>query len=98
MTRPDTDQQAIVDKLTAAGFSVEKIGRPLDLLIGRDNVTLLAEVKQMPGPRGGKSGKGQKLRVSQAEFIETWKGSRPVVLTLDDCVETATRALGREAR
>lgn len=94
MTRPDADQQAILKKLKAAGFSVELIGRPLDLLIGKNNVTLLAEVKGRPGPKGGVSGKGRQLRPSQVKFFETWKGSQPVVLTLDDCVETATRALG----
>lgn len=97
-TRPDTDQPEIVKRLKQAGFSVELIGRPLDLLIGREGVTLLAEVKGRPGPKGGVSGKGRQLRDSQRKFIEEWRGSRPLVLVLDSCVEKALEAIEGERR
>ena len=82
----DTDALEVARTLRAIGASVEHIGRPLDQLVGYRGVTMLVEVKQPPGPRGGKSAKGQKLRATQEEFIANWRGAKPLVVTRENCV------------
>lgn len=94
-TRPDRDAAAVVAALRKIGASVFVSGRPLDLIVGLDGVTMLVEVKAPPGPRGGASKDGQQLRPSQTEFIDSWRGAPPLVVTLDDCVERVLVAAGR---
>jgi hypothetical protein len=70
----DGNQQAIMDYLQAHGFSVESIGRPLDLLAGKDGRTYLIEVKL---PKA-------KLRPSQEKFLASWRGHAAVIRDLTD--------------
>ena len=88
--RADSNQQTIVKTLRAVGASVHPIcsaggtreGLP-DLLVGWQRRTLLLEVKAAGG----------RLRETQREWAETWRGSPPVtVWTPGD----ALRALGLE--
>jgi hypothetical protein len=72
--RIDGNQQAIMDYLQAHGFSVESIGRPLDLIAGKDGRTYLIEVKL---PKG-------KLRPSQEKFLASWRGHAAVIRDLTD--------------
>ena len=95
--RQDTTQGAVVAALRSLpGCTVEVIGRPLDLLVGWRGVTVLAEVKQPPGPRGGTSDLGQRLRPSQRAFVERWRGAPPLVLTVDNCIEKITAEVDRQ--
>lgn len=82
----DRDAPEVAKKLRAAGATVRHIGDPLDLLVGLDGVTMLVEVKQPPGPKGGTSDHGQKLTENQVEFIDRWRGAPPLVVTVLDCV------------
>lgn len=75
---PDT-----VAMLKAYGWSVSRLqpvgndhGLP-DLVIGKHGVTTLAEVKNPPGPRGGR--KGKRLTDHQEKWHREWRGS-PVLL------------------
>lgn len=83
--RVDANQAAIVSALRAAGATVWIIGRPLDLLVGFNGVTLLIEVKD-PKSAYGKKGANR----NQREFMETWTGG-PVCLV--DGPEAALRAI-----
>lgn len=97
-TRADKGQAEIVLDLRRIGASVEVIGHPLDLLVGLHGVTLLVEVKRPPGPKGGRSGSGQHLRDTQKRFIESWRGSTPLVVTELDAVEQVVAAVERLRR
>lgn len=70
----DRNQKAIMDYLQAHGFSVASIGRPLDLIAGKDGRTYLIEVKL---PKA-------KLRPTQEKFIATWRGHAVIIRDLDD--------------
>jgi hypothetical protein len=70
----DGNQQEIVDYLQAHGFSVESIGRPLDLIAGKDGRTYLIEVKR---PKA-------KLRPTQEKFLAIWRGHAAVIRDLND--------------
>ena len=74
--RVDTDQAAIVARLRAAGYSVLSLsgmgkGCP-DLLIGKDGVNYLCEVKAIKG----------KLTPEQEKFLNEWQGI-VTILTLE---------------
>lgn len=97
-TRTDKGQAEIVLDLRRIGASVAIIGHPLDLLVGLHGVTLLVEVKREAGPKGGRSGSGQHLRESQKKFIDSWRGSTPLVVTQHDAVEQITAAVERLRR
>jgi hypothetical protein len=75
--RKDANQDEIVLALRAAHRSVDIIGEPLDLLVGWPGHNLLMEVK-MPG---------EKLRPSQVEFFERWKGPKCVVFSLEEALQ-----------
>ncbi len=94
-TNKDTDHDAVVAKLRALGATVVESFKPLDLLVGYLGVTMLVEIKGAPGPRGGRSKRGQKLRDSQSDFIATWQGAPPLVVTLADCVEQVEAEMRR---
>jgi len=75
----DLTEPVIVLALMQAGFSVTRIsGADVpDLLIGRNGITTLAEVK---------TGKA-KLKPGQAKFAAEWRGAKPLVLrSLDDAL------------
>jgi hypothetical protein len=86
VARVDMNQDAIISALRAAGASVEVIGRPVDLLVGFRNSTLLVEVKN-PDSRYGKKGANS----NQREFMDAWRGG---AVCLVDGPESALRALG----
>src|SRR5689334_6576084 len=92
-SRIDSDQAAVCKILRSNGWSVEIIGHPVDLVIGKYGVTLLAEIKAEPGPRGGISKKGQKLNEDQEAFFKNWKGS-VVLLRLSSCLFDAEASVG----
>jgi Holliday junction resolvase len=74
--RVDSDQSAIVARLRAAGYSVLSLsgigkGCP-DLLVGKDGVNYLCEVKASTG----------KLTPEQEQFFTQWQGS-VTILTLE---------------
>jgi hypothetical protein len=68
--RRDANEQLIVDALQLRGAHVDKLDRPVDLLIGYEGVTVLAEVK---GPKAAVKGK-------QLTWLSTWRGGRRCVL------------------
>jgi hypothetical protein len=81
----DENQALIVDALRKAGATVWIIGLPVDLLIGCNGVTALAEVKRIEGKRKPRAAGYTDL---QREFMATWRGG--TVATLTD-VEGALR-------
>ena len=70
----DGNQREIMDYFQAHGFSVISIGRPLDLIAGKDGRTYLIEVKL---PKA-------KLRPTQEKFLATWRGHAAVIRDLND--------------
>jgi hypothetical protein len=70
----DGNQQEIVDALEAGGCTVYKIGRPLDLIAGKNGRSYLFEVKL---PKG-------KLRATQQAFFATWKGHAGILRSVED--------------
>jgi hypothetical protein len=78
--RVDANQTAVCSALTAAGYQVEVIGKPLDLLVGNERTKLLMfqEVK-VPG--------GKPTQFQQG-FFKRWAGY-PVSLV--DSPEAALR-------
>lgn len=73
----DIAEPEVVKTLRKCGFSVERIDRPVDLLVGvpRTRRTYLVEVK---------TGK-RKLNENQREFVDVWRGSE--IVTLRDAQE-----------
>lgn len=69
----DGNEAEIIDALERVGATVEKIGRPLDLLVGYQGRTFLLEVKTARGA----------IRPSQSEFIARWRGHAVVVRSVD---------------
>ena len=79
--RADDNQQEIVDALRDIGVSVLVLsqvgfGCP-DLLIGWRKNNYLLEIKTENG----------KLRKSQIEFFDTWKGRVFIVRSVDEAIE-----------
>lgn len=89
-TRGDRGSDTVVAALRAVGASVFVVGRPLDLLVGLDGVTMLVEVKASDGPPSKRA-----LSPSQEKFIEEWKGGTPLVVDERNCVAVVLRAVGR---
>jgi hypothetical protein len=73
-SRRDPNEAIITAALRAAGCVVVKLepndraGVP-DLCVGKAGRWYLMEVKSPAGPRGGDSGKGQRLNKAQDEFV-----------------------------
>jgi len=65
--RKDTLQESVVEGLRAAGFQVEIIERPVDLMYASNGRSGLLEVKK----RGKETRKDQK---AQQDFVRGWPG------------------------
>jgi Holliday junction resolvase len=77
--RRDTNETAIVTALEGVGCSVYRLsqaGIP-DLLVGRQGVTYLLEVKERKGS----------LTEDQETFFESWNGCAAVVRTVEEALE-----------
>lgn len=79
--RVDATQAAIVDALRRYGASVEIIGLPVDLAIGCNGRTVLAEVKTETG----------KLKPHQAAFLDSWRGDACVLRSESDALALVRR-------
>jgi hypothetical protein len=81
--RRDKAERPIIDALRACGFSVEPLSRKGcgDLLLGRQGITRVAEVKTDDEP----------LNVDQREWWGAWRGNGCIVLrTPGDAVTLST--------
>ena len=76
--RVDANQSPIIAGLRKAGCTVEVIGKPLDLLVGRAGLNYLLEVKNA-------SGRDQ-IEPGQAKFLREWNGQAAVVHSLQDAL------------
>ena len=79
--RTDTAEPAHVAYLEAHGAQVEKIGRPLDLLVTFRGHTGVADSKTGNGP----------LTPNQKKFLARWRGISAVLRTEADCDEFLKR-------
>lgn len=70
----DSNQAEIVAALEACGFTVEPLGRPVDVAAGKQGQTFLIEIKRPTA----------KLRASQLDFIARWRGHVCVLRSVDD--------------
>jgi len=88
---PQTDkaQKDIVLALRKLGYSVEIIKLPLDLLIGKNGINVLIEIKN-PKAVGQTAGK---LSEKQEKFFQTWQGQCAVASSIEE-VLINLKALG----
>ena len=78
----DFNQKEIVDELRQQGYSVEIIGRPVDILVASKKTRLatnfLFEIKRP----------GEKPRTpSQKEFLKNWPGQVRIIETAEEAIE-----------
>lgn len=85
--RRDVGERDIIDALKAIGATVVQLDKPVDLLVGYCGRNYLLEVKAPPGPDGGQSTTGQKLKPAQVEFVLKWGGQVEVVTSSAEAVE-----------
>ena len=74
----DGNEQDIVDAFRKHGCTVERMDKPMDLLVGYRGTTRLVEVKL--------EGKG--LNDKQEEWASGWRGDLTIVRSVDDVTET----------
>ena len=82
--RKDGNERDIVKALRAIGCDVERIGRPVDLLVGYRALNFLLEVKDPHGDN--------RLSDGQKEFIQLWRGQVRVVRSAAEAVRLVTEA------
>lgn len=82
--RKDANQAEIVKALERIGCTVEKIGRPVDLLVGYQARNLLLDVKN-PATGHGKT-------PAQRKFFERWRGQVRIVHSVDEALELVTES------
>ncbi len=75
--RADHNQNEIVKALEAIGCTVYKIGRPVDLLVGRNARNWLIDCKSRTG----------KLTPFQDTFFKEWKGQVRIARTADEAIK-----------
>lgn len=90
--RVDSNQKTIVDAYKLYGFSVADLsaagdGFP-DLVVGKFGRSWLVEVKTLNG----------KLRKTQKEFRENWRGCYRVSRTINDVIRHAKEALNEHEK
>lgn len=72
--RRDEAEPEVVSTLKQCGFSVERIDRPVDLLVGFRRRMWAVEVKS------GSKGYGKRLNANQQAFADGWRGPDVVIL------------------
>ena len=95
----DANEKPIVDALIGIGATVERLDKPVDLLVGYRGRNLLLEVKRPAGPRGGTHGRN--LTPEQVEFFRTWRGQRCVVRNVNEALQAigaVSAIVGRDCR
>ena len=75
--RADANQGEIVKALESIGCTVYKIGRPVDLVVGRQSRNWLIDCKSRTG----------KLTPFQKVFFETWKGQVRICRTPEEAIK-----------
>lgn len=86
--RTDSNKQEIVDFLRAAKCSVYDLKQPVDLLVGKNNRTVLCELKD-----GRKPPSAQKYTQAQESFMATWRGGAVVTIRDIEGAKTLVRML-----
>lgn len=85
----DASEPEIVAALLQCGFSVERLDRPVDLLVGFRGRTFVVECKV----------EGKKLNENQKDFVARWRGSDVVVLrSAQDAVDWACEVAAEAER
>ena len=74
----DANQAEIVSALKSAGCTVYEVRKPVDLLVGRNGVNYLLEVKNPNGRN--------RIEPDQDAFFKTWGGSYAIVRSVDDAL------------
>lgn len=86
--KTDDNEKDIIAALKKIGCTVERIGRPVDLLVGFRKRNYLIECKNTEGRNT--------LTQAQKKFIPAWQGQVRIVHTPDEAIQLVTRAYGRE--
>lgn len=88
----DVSEPEIVSALEQCGFSVERMDRPVDLLIGFRGRTWIVECKS------GHKGYGKTLNANQQKFKDKWRGSPVVILrSAQDAIDWAVQMASEAA-
>lgn len=74
----DGNEAVIVDAFRKHGCTVERMDKPMDLLIGYRGTTRLVEVKL----------EGKTLNDKQTEWADEWRGDLTIVRSVEDVEET----------
>lgn len=85
ITSVDLNQQEIVDELRLRGYSVEIIGKPVDLLVGDNVRNFLFEVKRV----GSRPRKDQK---NQQDWIKNWPGQVRKIETAQEAIDVMRKS------
>lgn len=85
----DAAEPEVVTALKQCGFSVERMDKPVDLLVGFRGLCWIVEVKSSD------KGYGKSLNANQKRFADTWRGPPIVILrsaqdAIDWAVEVAS--------
>ena len=86
-TRRDENEPEIMAALRGCGLSVYAADKPLDLIVGHNGLTELAEVKM---PRN-KRGDPKPYTPAQEVFLGDWTGGHTLLVTVDDALNMAAR-------
>ena len=82
--RTDANQNEIVNALEKIGCTVYKIGRPVDLVVGRNALNWLMDVKSEKGT----------LTPFQKRFFKEWKGQVRIVRSPEEAIKVVTESYG----
>lgn len=80
----DANERAIIDALESIGCTVEQLDKPVDLLVGRNALNWLLEVKNSDGKNV--------VTDDQAKFMARWKGQVRIVWTPEDAIRCITES------
>ena len=88
----DAAEPEVVSTLLQCGFSVERVDKPVDLLVGFRGRMWPVEVKS------GHTGYAKRLNKNQQEFADKWRGPAVVILrSAQDAMDWAVSVASGEA-